>query len=57
VDGSSDIIVWSRLTGGAIEARLFLGGLDEETACDADIILRPPRLGYEWLQAHDLAFF
>jgi len=48
----------SRPTGGAVEARLVLGGLDEETAfvefdvdCDADLIL-----GYDWLRAHDLAF-
>ena len=48
----------SRPTGGAVSARLVLGGLDEETAfveydvdCDADIIL-----GYDWLRAHDLAF-
>jgi hypothetical protein len=48
----------SRPTGGAAEARLVLGGLDEETAfvefdvdCNADIIL-----GYDWLRAHDLAF-
>ena len=47
----------SRPTGGAVSARLVLGGLDEETAfveydvdCDADIIL-----GYDWLRAHDLA--
>jgi hypothetical protein len=44
---------------GALVAQLVLGGLDEETAfvefdvdCDADTIL-----GYDWLRAHDLAFF
>jgi hypothetical protein len=43
-----------RPTGGAVEARLVLGGLDEATAfvefdedCGADIIL-----GYDWLRAH-----
>ena len=48
----------SRPTGGAVEARLVLGGLDEKMAfvefdvdCDADIIL-----SYDWLRAHDLAF-
>ena len=48
----------SRPTGGAVEARLVLGGLDEDTAfvefdvdCDADLIL-----GHDWLRAHDLAF-
>ena len=47
-----------RETGGAAQAQLLLGGLDEETSfvefdvdCDADIIL-----GYDWLCAHDLNF-